>query len=79
MSFRHKSDTNDTELSKYLYLHKENIRFDRELKRRSTCFTVLLTEKLFILKSDSNLLLNQRTEPIPKCRQENNYLLNDVK
>ena len=85
LTFRHKKYTNSTELSKYIWHLKDNsINFNikwsiisraspynNSSKRCDLC----LTEKLMIIKSTSNNLLNKRSELISKCRHENKFYL----
>ena len=85
VTFRHRKYINSTELSKYIWHLKDNcINFDikwsiiarakpysNKTKRCDLC----LTEKLMIINSHSNNLLNKRSELISKCRHENKFYL----
>ena len=82
VTFRHRKYTNSTELSKYIWQLKDNsVNFNikwsiiaraRPYNNTMTRCNLCLTEKLMIIKSNSNNLLNKRSEPISKCHHENN-------
>ena len=87
VTFRHRKYTNSTELSKYIWQLKDNsVNFNinwsiyaragpyNTTKRCDLC----LTEKVMIIKSNSNNLLNKRSELISKCRHENKFYLKNI-
>ena len=88
-SFRHKSYSTDTELSKYIWkLSKEKIQY--EIKWNIAAYTspykcgsrrcdLCLTEKLKIMREDPELLLNERSELVSKCRHKNKFILASIK
>ena len=84
-SFRHRSHMNSTELSKYIWQLRDskkdfNIKwtiicrarpYSNITKRCDLC----TTEKLMIINSKPDELLNKRSELISKCRHENKFYL----
>ena len=84
-SFTNKSKEKSTELSKYIWeLKNSSINYD--LKWSVACkahpYTggtrkcdLCLTEKLAIMKADSESLLNARDEFVSKCRHMNKFTL----
>ena len=84
-SFRHRSHMNSTELSKYIWQLRDskkdfNIKwtiicrvrpYSNITKRCDLC----TTEKLMIINSKPDELLNKRSELISKCRHENKFHL----
>jgi hypothetical protein len=88
-SFRHKKDSNKTELSKHIWTLKENnqdyiiewsvlqhaISYTGESKRCNLC----LEEKFCILKDkNKDNLLNKRSEIFGKCCHKNRFQVNKV-
>ena len=88
-SFNNKKCSKETELSKYIWLLKENnkaptikwniLKSIKSPLRLLSC-QLCLNEKSFIIDyfNDYNLL-NKRSEFISKCRNQNKFLLNSVK
>ena len=88
-SFRHKKDSNKTELSKHIWKLKENNR-DYTIKwsilkhaisytGRSKRCNLCLEEKFCILKDiNKDNLLNKRSEIFGKCRHKNRFRVNKV-
>ena len=84
-SFRHQNQSHKTSLSKYIWRLKEKGEeydlkweitalappYSTEAKRCQLC----LTEKTLILFSNSENILNQRSEILNKCRHQNKFLL----
>ena len=84
-SFRHRNQMNSTELSKYIWQLRDskkdfNIKwtiicrarpYSNITKRCDLC----TTEKLMIINSKPDELLNKRSELISKCRHENKFYL----
>ena len=84
-SFRHRSYMNSTELSKYIWQLRDsnkdfNVKwtilcrarpYSNITKRCDLC----TTEKLMIINSKPDEMLNERSELISKCRHENKFYL----
>ena len=84
-SFRHRNYMNSTELSKYIWQLRDSNK-DFSIKWSIICRArpysnitkrcdLCTTEKLMIINSKPNELLNKRSELISKCRHENKYYL----
>ena len=84
-SFRNKNKEKSTELSKYIWELKDN-NIQHSLKwciASKACLYVCgsrkcdlcLTEKLTIIKADSESLLNTRDDLVSKCRHMNKFTL----
>ena len=88
-SFRSRKYENDTELSKHIWRLKDNSREYRVIwsiertARPYKCGTkrcdLCLSEKVAIIRANTNGLLNKRTELISKCRHRNKFLVANVK
>ena len=88
-SFKHEKHANTTELSKHIWKLKNgekqhNIKWSIICKanaynNRSKRCNLCLTEKLCIVKSKNNNLLNKRDELISKCRHENKFYIMNYK
>ena len=88
VTFRHRKYTNSTELSKYIWQLKDNsVNFNikwsiiaraRPYNNTTKRCDLCLTEKLMIIKSNSNNLLNKRSKLISKCRHENKFYLKNI-
>ena len=85
-SFRHEIYQKETELSKYVWMLKnQNLKYSitwnilkqtSGYNKTSKICNLCISEKLEICKyRDKNLLLNKRNELISKCRHENKHLL----
>ena len=85
-SFKHKKYENETELSKHVWLLKEqnqNFEIKWSILRKSNSYNPIskscnlcLTEKLMlILEKNKGDLLNKRSEMVSKCRHQNKYIL----
>ena len=88
-SFRHEKKRNETELSNYIWALKKNkivpttgwkmLRIVCGKPTSNYC-RLCLTKKLFIINSiEDNLLLNKRSEFVNKCRNQNKYLIKNVR
>lgn len=85
MSFNHKRQRNDTELSKYLWELKEKrvdyliswkiIARARSYSNATKRCNLCLTEKFFILSYPHEASLNKRSEIISNCRHRRKYIL----
>ena len=84
-SFHHRSYMNSTELSKYIW-HLRDSNKDFNIKWTIICKArpysditkrcdLCTTEKLMIINSKPDELLNKRSELISKCRHENKFYL----
>ena len=84
-SFRNKDKEKSTELLKYIWELKDN-NIQHNLKRRiaskahpyacgSRKCNLCLTEKLTIIKTDPETLLNTRDELVSKCKYMNKFTL----
>ena len=84
-SFHHRSYMNSTELSKYIW-HLRDSNKDLNIKWTIICKArpysnitkrcdLCTTEKLMIINSKPDELLNKRSELISKCRHENKFYL----
>ena len=92
-SFRHEKNRNETELCNYIWaLQKDKVvpfcskvfsikwKTLRYKKPTSNYCRLSLTEKLFIIKSiGDNRVLNKRSEFVNKYRNQNNYLIKNMK
>ena len=89
LSVRNRKYENSTDLSKYTWSLKD-INVDHEITwsvlAHSTPYVcgsrkcdLCLTEKLFIMKSDPKLILNERDELVSKCRHRNKHTLKGFK
>ena len=84
-SFRHRSHMNSTELSKYIWQlcdSKKDFNIKWPIICRATLYSnitkrcdLCTTEKLMIINSKPDELLNKRSELISKCRHENKFYL----
>ena len=85
LSFKNNKYSNSTELSKYIWQLKDNnteyqiqwsiITAAQPYSNISRRCDLCASEKLHIIKSNSNNTLNKRSELISKCRHENKYYL----
>ena len=89
LSLRNKKYANSTELSKHIWILKDNkieytinwsilttaAAYNNKTKRCNLCSA----EKFYIIKADNSTLLNKRSELISKCRHENKYYLSNFK
>lgn len=88
-SFRNNKYKNETELSKKIWILKENYidyNLSWSIEARAfpySCGTrrcdLCITEKVCILRANTNGLLNKRTELLSKCRHRNKYLVGKLK
>ena len=88
ITFQHRKYTNNTELSKYIWQLKDNsINFNikwsitaraRPYNNMTKRCDLCLTEKLMIIKFNSNNLLNKRSKLISKCRHGNKFYLKNI-
>jgi hypothetical protein len=88
-SFRLRKYENDTELSKHIWKLKDDntdcaIKWSIETTASAyKCGTrkcdLCLSEKVAIIRANTNGLLNKRTELISKCRHRNNFKIGNVK
>ena len=87
-SFKHRTYSNETELSKYVWkLKDENEQFKIawSIERKSAPYVsgsrkcdLCITEKMVIATSNPVSLLNSRAEILGTCRHRNKYLLKNV-
>ena len=84
LSLRDRKYSNNTELSKYAWKLKESnkVHNNWSIHRRAAAYTnkskrcnLCLAEKLAIIQTDKSRSLNKRSEPVTKCRHENNFYL----
>lgn len=88
-SFKHRSYSKETELSKYIWkLIDQNEQFEVAWKiiTKTSPYTsgtrkcdLCITEKMHIASADPTTLLNTRAEIVSKCRHRNKFLLKNVK
>ena len=89
LSFRNRHYANSTELSKFIWLLKDN-NTDFKIKwsiltsaaaycNKSKRCNLCLAEKFFIIKAEKSTLLNKRSELVSKCRHENKFYLMNLK
>ena len=88
-SFRNRSKSNATELSKYcwnciIHSNKPDIKWNIHTSARSyECSSgrcnLCLEEKIAILQSDKETTLNKRSEILSKCRHKNKFKLRNFK
>ena len=85
LSFRNRNYSNSTELSKHIWILKDNNTnfainwnilatapaYSNKSKRCHLC----LTEKLYLIRAKKPSLLNKRSELISNCRHENKFYL----
>ena len=86
-SFRDDKYENETELSKYVWSLKKNDRsfnlswailgHAAAYRSGSKQCNLCLEEKLHLVKSDKEIILNKRTELVSKCRHENKFYANN--
>ncbi len=84
-SFRNRKYANSTELSKHIWDLKDknkDYRVQWTIITSATAYSnitkrcdLCLTEKLYIINSNNDSLLNKRSELISKCRHENKFYL----